>query len=139
MKMRAGLKLKTKKPNKAPAVLNATMAEARSPVWKNQTPNAVITMVPNPPINPSNPSMRLTALTTTMYTNQENGALAQNGMCPSPKRPPKLSMRKSSAPTRYAPTAMCTNNLRLALMTTMSSLSPMKKTNMAAPKMPTHT
>jgi hypothetical protein len=71
MNILAGEKLKNKNPNKDPASANPKHAITGSPANANQAPNAEAAINPTPPANPSTPSIRLKAFTTTMYVNND--------------------------------------------------------------------
>ena len=55
-----------------------------------------------------------------------------------PNKPSKLSILKLSPTTKNTPMAMWTSNFLLAPMPMMSSLRPMKKMGIPAPKTPIH-
>src|SRR5699024_12375849 len=87
VKIEAGLELCHKKPSSAPAKHKENIAIGHWPAYKNAAPKKSEAMVPMPPASPSIPSIRLTALITTMTVKKVIGRAIQTGISAKPKTP----------------------------------------------------
>src|ERR1700740_159103 len=126
IKILAGLKLKTKKPNKEPPKANAKDAKIMSLAQTNQVPNAIQAIKPTPPAKPSTPSIKLNALTTTVYVNKERNTLAQYGISFTSKIPCKPVIRILPTSTKIKPANTCAINFFMGAVPIMSSFIPTK-------------